>query len=187
MHPYSYRDENGNTIPPQLQPFNSVGENAIDIKQGPGPISITNNIIHGFRPTLEGQDASGAMGVGITFHMYASGITIRKNHFYDNVIHLSVDKGDIAPSDQPSRDVIISDNIFEDAVEPNGVYADTTQRTSGLRIANVSDVQAFNNTFLNHVGNNTELLFLDNISNIELDNNLFYNGQIGTAPLISLA
>ena len=66
--PYRYRDENGNVVPANQQPFDNVGENAIDVKKGPGPILISKNIIHGFRYTTTNQDATGAAGEGIVIH-----------------------------------------------------------------------------------------------------------------------
>ena len=68
-HPYRYRDENGNMIATDEQPFDSVGETAITVKMGPGPINISGNVIHGYRPASPGQDASGAISAGIAFFM----------------------------------------------------------------------------------------------------------------------
>ena len=179
VHPYSYRDENGNVIPPELRPFDSVGENAIDIKHGPGPILVTNNVVHGFRPTLEGQDASGAMGVGIVLQNTAHGVTLRKNYFYDNTIHLSVEAGN-NNTGLPDRDTTISNNIFDHVVKPEGIYGGVADRTTGLRVANTSNIRVLNNTFHHQSGDQNALLFLSNISNVELKNNVFCNGKITT-------
>ena len=171
---------NGETVPANLQPFDSVGENAIDVKAGPGPIVIEKNVIHGFRPTVPGQDASGAQGVGVVIEMDARGVTLSKNHFYDNVRHLVVAKGVESSSEQPIRDTVIRNNIFKDVISPGGIYESVSPRVHALRIANVSGVQIVNNTFFQTKDNQNELLFLLNISNVSLLNNVFKKGVIIT-------
>ena len=179
IRPYQYRDVNGDAISPELQPFDNVGENAIDIKQGPGPIVISNNSVHGFRPTTEGQDASGDYGTGITIHNSAQNITLSKNSFYDNVTHLNVVGNTI--EERPERDVLIDNNIFEETVDP----ADYPGYNSvALAVGNVSNVRVLNNTIHNSSSNNRILFLTDNTENMELKNNVFYNGQIKAADNI---
>ena len=180
IHPYTYRDTNGDTVPADLQPFDSVGESAIDIKQGPGPIQIERNTFHGFRMVLPEQDASGSQGIAVGVHMNGSGVTLAKNHFYDNVGHIVIIRGITAPSDQPIRDTVIRNNIFEDVIHPGGIYEDYPWRETALRIAQVRGVEVLNNTFFQSPGNEKELLFLLGISDVSLLNNTFQNGTITT-------
>ncbi|PLW66548.1 hypothetical protein C0039_20850, partial [Pseudohalioglobus lutimaris] len=97
--PYVYRDEKGKVDSRNPQRFGNVGENAIDIKSGPGPILIEKNRMSGFRPGVGGQDVSGSNGVAIVLHKRASNITVRKNNFADNVDHLRIVTGSGAGSD----------------------------------------------------------------------------------------
>ena len=192
-HPYRYRDENGNIIATDEQPFGSVGETAITVKMGPGPINISGNVIHGYRPTLPGQDASGAMGVGVSILYEGRGVTLRDNLFYDNVIHFFVQKGvgyTTETGERPVRDTVISHNIFEESVFPTGVYAVTPQRSVALNISNVTNVKVINNTFHNSDayspdGVQKQLLVLDNSDNIELENNAFNNGRVSMRSLVN--
>ena len=173
VRPYRYRDEAGTVIPEGLRPFDNVGENAIDIKQGPGPIFISNNRIHGFRPT-SGEDASGSNGEGISISNQASGITIGKNYFYDNVIHLNVGRGNNAEV-YPDRGLSVLNNIFKEPADP-GVYGN--QIPSGMRLISASNVKIFNNTFYNSLGYEGWVLGIVDTNNVELKNNVFGNGII---------
>ena len=172
--PYRYRDENGNVVPANQQPFDNVGENAIDVKQGPGPILISKNIIHGFRCTTADQDASGAAGEGIVIHNQASGIIINKNHFYDNQMHLNVIPGNNS-NQQPNIDLLVHNNIFDELADP-GTTGDV--RPTGLFIGDVRNVRVFNNTFLSQYGDKVTLIGIADTSPVELSNNAFYNGHI---------
>ena len=174
QRPYRYRDETGAVVPEDQQPFDNVGENAIDIKQGPGPIFITGNSIHGFRASTTGQDASGSNGAGIVLHKRARGVTLSKNWFFDNRIHLSVGKGtDSAP--QQDRDTLVHNNVFGELADPN-----TTgdQHPIGLFILDVSNVKVFNNTFLSQYGEKVDLIGIGDTGVVELTNNAFQNGKI---------
>ena len=172
IRPYKYRDTTGAVI--EDPGFGNVGENAMDIKQGPGPVLIENNAIHGFRPTLPGQDATGSIGEGIVIQNQAKGITIRKNHFYDNVIHISAGRGNNT-EERPERNLSISSNIFEEPADP-GIYGD--QIPSGVRLNDASNVTLFNNTFYNQSGYSGWVLRIVNANNVELNNNVFNNGII---------
>ena len=175
QRPYRYRDEDGNIIPENQQPFDNVGENAIDIKQGPGPILISNNIIHGFRRTTSGQDATGSSGEGIVTHNQAHGITISKNHFYDNEQHLSMGRGNNSDP-QPDVDTLIHNNIFDELADPSTTGDNLPV---GLLIGSVTNVQVFNNTFRSQYGDRIYLIRMGGSGAVELFNNAFQNGGVG--------
>jgi len=172
IRPYRYRDENGIVIPPELQPFDNVGENGIDIKAGPGPIVITNNRFHGFMPTSPGQDASGGSS-GITVHEYAQGITISSNYFYDSVSHLTVGRGN-HPDEYPDRDLVITNNIFDEETY-NSDFDNWI--VMALCLDSVSNVEVFNNTFRTQLHNKAMLIKLNKLVNVKLFNNIFKNGR----------
>ena len=174
QRPYRYRDEDGHVVPENQQPFDNVGENAIDIKQGPGPILISKNIIHGFRPTTTGQDASGASGEGIIIHNQAHGITLSKNYFYDNQEHLAFWIGDNV-NEQLDVDSLVANNIFGELADPS-----TTgdQIPVGLGMGRVRNIKVFNNTFSSEYGDKIYLLRMGSANSVELFNNAFYNGRI---------
>ena len=156
--------------------FDNVGENAIDIKQGPGPITVSKNRIHGFRPTLSGQDASGANGAGIIIHNNARNITLSKNLFYDNAKHLAVAKGS-SNDMRPGRDLIVLNNIFKDTADLSGYV---NMAPTMLEINSVSNVSIFNNTFQYQSDEQQLLLVLENFDNLVLKNNAFQNGVVKT-------
>ena len=174
VRPYRYRDENGIIIPEGERPFDGVGENGIAIKNGPGPIVITHNLFHGFRPTLPAQDATGGIGEGIVILNQASGITIRENYFNNNTIHLNVGRGSNAEI-RPDRSLSVFNNIFEEAADP-GIYGN--QIPSGIRVNSARNVQVLDNTFINQAGHQGWLLQLVEASNVELKNNAFQNGIV---------
>lgn len=180
IHPYEYRDTRGKVIPESTRPFDSVGENAIDVKQGPGPIEITDNVFHGYRPTLPGQDASGATGVSVTIQNNASGITLARNHFYDNVRHVVIQKGSESSSGLPSRNVVVRHNVFEDVLEPGGIYEDYTLRVTALRVSSVRNVQILNNTFQQPTADQNALLYLTDVRDVAVMNNVFRSGIVLT-------
>ncbi len=83
-----------------------VGENAVDVKGVIGPIYITGNTVHGFRPCESpktnppgNQDCTGSNGPGITIHdggdtsTPATNVTIENNELYDNIYGLNVSSG----------------------------------------------------------------------------------------------
>ena len=83
-----------------------VGENAVDVKGAEGPIYITGNKMHGFRPCKSPktnppgtQDCSGASGPAITIHdggitkTSAYNVIIEDNDLYDNIYGLSISAG----------------------------------------------------------------------------------------------
>ena len=175
QRPYRYRDESGNVVADPMS-FDNVGENAIDIKQGPGPITVSKNRIHGFLPTLSGQDASGANGAGITIHNNARNITLSKNLFYDNAKHLAVAKGS-SNDMRPGRDLIVLNNIFKDTADLSGYV---NMAPTMLDINSASNVSIFNNTFQYQSDEQQLLLVLENFDNLVLKNNAFQNGVVKT-------
>ncbi|MBI4790809.1 MAG: right-handed parallel beta-helix repeat-containing protein [Chloroflexi bacterium] len=83
-----------------------VGENGVDVKGAEGPIYITGNKMHGFRPcrspktTPPGiQDCTGSSGPAITIHdggiikTPAFNVIVENNELYDNVYGLSISAG----------------------------------------------------------------------------------------------
>ena len=175
QRPYRYRDESGNVVADPMS-FDNVGENAIDIKQGPGPITVSKNRIHGFLPTLSGQDASGANGAGITIHNNARNITLSKNLFYDNAKHLAVAKGS-SNDMRPGRDLIVLNNIFKDTADLSNYL---NMAPTMLDINSASNVSIFNNTFQYQSDEQQLLLVLENFDNLVLKNNAFQNGVVKT-------
>jgi hypothetical protein len=184
VRPYRYRDENGNVIPEGQRPFDNVGENAIDIKQGPGPIVISNNLIHGFRPS-SGQDASGSIGSAIVIQNQANDITISENYFADNTIHLNAGRGNHADP-RPDRALSIFNNIFDEAADP-GIYG--SQTPSGIRLNGASNVKVFDNTFINQANHQGWLLQLVETNDVELKNNALQNGilSLNTSSITNLS
>ena len=83
----------------------AVGENAVDIKGVYGPIIVTGNKIHGFRPCESSktnppgtQDCSGSTGPGIVVHVGSANsppqdIYIEGNDIYDNTYGINVSGG----------------------------------------------------------------------------------------------
>ncbi|PLW66530.1 hypothetical protein, partial [Pseudohalioglobus lutimaris] len=93
-------------------------------------------------------------------------------NFADNVDHLRIVTGSGAGSDQPRRNVEVSNNIFADTA-----YSGSRKPTS-LVLEGVRDVSVYNNTFYNKQGSGKRILSLRNLSNIELFNNIFHNGGV---------
>jgi hypothetical protein len=118
----------------------NVGENAIDIKKVRGPILISGNVIHGFRPTTPQQDCSGDHGHGITIHYDARNIIVERNLFYDNTTHLNVVKGSVG-TEYGTRNIVIRNNIFKGARSSNGI------KGYALRFGWVDSVEVYHNTF----------------------------------------
>jgi len=118
----------------------NVSENAIDIKKVNGPILISGNSIHGFRPTTPEQDASGAHGDGIVIHNNARNIIIERNLFDDNTFHLVISQG-TRGTPGGTRDIVVRNNIFKEArkSENEGGYA--------LSIDSAANIEVYHNTF----------------------------------------
>jgi len=176
IRPYVYRDLDGKPTQ-DTQRFGNVGENAIDIKAGPGPINVTGNTIRGFRASASGQDSSGSMGVGLSIANSSSGINLRRNHFIDNIFHVRI-VGDRAPTLLPNRDVDVSSNIFEEVA----AYTGSGQIPTGLDLVNVTGVRIHNNTFYNLKSGGKRLLRLQDIREVSMQNNLFHNGVVLQPP-----
>jgi parallel beta-helix repeat protein len=80
-----------------------VGENAVDVKGVDGPITISDNIVRGYRPCVSPirggtQDCSGSKGTGIVVHNGkaagpASNVRVEGNDISDNVTGLVVSSG----------------------------------------------------------------------------------------------
>jgi hypothetical protein len=142
----------------------NVGENGIDIKRTTGPILISGNKIHGFRPSTPEQDASGGGGGGIAIHNGARNIMIEKNLFYDNTIHLGISEGTVMPGNILG-DITIRNNIFKTA---SPAANRVPEQGFALLIADTNVVAVYHNTFYaNHVflrsWNTTAGIFKNNI------------------------
>lgn len=174
VRPYVYRDLDGKVVAQSgRQKFGNVGENAIDIKGGPGPIDITDNVMKGFRAKVSGQDSSGSMGPAVVVHFDAAGVNLRRNRFSDSIFHIRV-VGDHAKNSMPDRNVEISNNFFEDVTPYDG----TGQVPTGLDIGNVTNVRVFHNNFYNLQGEGKRLLRTYELRDAAIQNNLFYNGTV---------
>ncbi|MBI4788050.1 MAG: right-handed parallel beta-helix repeat-containing protein [Chloroflexi bacterium] len=109
-----------------------VGENAIDVKGADGPIYITGNKVHGFRPCESpktnppgNQDCSGSNGPGITVHdggankTPAYNVTLENNDIYDNTIGLVVATG--------AKNIVVRgnrvNNNLKQGIEMHDVYS----------------------------------------------------------------
>ena len=141
------------------------GENGIDIKSTTGPIYITGNNIHGFRP-CDGdvQDCSGSSGDGMVVHGDPDGpatnIIIEKNTFWNNTYGLAVASGGSQNGGTP-RDVIVRNNIFYDNLE------------IGLRVNPPSVFEMSHNTFYNNNDHHVVMYLSSPGSGCERANNLF--------------
>ncbi|MBI4790808.1 MAG: right-handed parallel beta-helix repeat-containing protein [Chloroflexi bacterium] len=109
-----------------------VGENGVDVKGADGPIYITGNKVHGFRPCESpktnppgNQDCSGSNGPGITVHdggankTPAYNVTLENNDIYDNTIGLVVATG--------ARNIVVRGNRISNnqkqGIEMHDVYS----------------------------------------------------------------
>ena len=152
---------------PYTGPWGNLGENGIDIKAAQGPITITSNLIHGFRPTVPGQNASGAGGEGMLIHWpfpdgpTAQNILVEKNHLYDNTIHLHVTN---------SQNITVTNNIFSEARDPVG--NSTWAPGSALVVGFVQTIEVLHNTFYN----NDYFLTGQEVMNGEFKNNFIWGG-----------
>ncbi|MFW6116111.1 MAG: right-handed parallel beta-helix repeat-containing protein [bacterium] len=147
---------------PYLGILGNIGENGIDVKKCRGPVVISENEIHGFRPTVPEQDASGAKGDGLIIHGEAYNVLVDRNLFYDNTAHLNVAKGDGAGP----RNIIIRNNILRESVSSdNPGY---TVEGSALQVRFASGIYVYHNTFVdNHrylvTADTTDAVFKNNI------------------------
>jgi hypothetical protein len=150
----------------------NVGENAIDVKgfsgSLKGPVLISGNKIHGFRPTTPEQDASGADGDGITIHNSARNIIVEKNHFYDNTSHLYAFRH---KGSQPVENIIIRNNVFQEARV--GYRADTSLGGYALMVGEASNIEIYHNTFYN----NDVYLKSYGVMSGTFKNNVVYGGR----------
>ena len=81
------RDRDGTLKDKRLQQrWGNTGENGIDIKQvdADGSVAIRGCEISGYRPTLPGQNATGAFGAGIVIHFGSHNITVSRCRLRDN-------------------------------------------------------------------------------------------------------
>lgn len=109
-----------------------VGENGVDVKGADGPIVITGNRVHGFRPCESPktnppgtQDCSGSNGPGITIHdggiakTPAYNVTLENNDLYDNTIGLVVATG--------AKNIVVRgnriNNNLKQGIEMHDVYS----------------------------------------------------------------
>jgi parallel beta-helix repeat protein len=117
-----------------------VGENAVDVKGVEGPVIITGNKVHGFRPCESPksnpsgtQDCSGSNGPGLTIHeggltkTSAYNVTVENNDVYDNTIGLVVSTG--------TRNIVVRGNRISNNL------------TVGLDVHDAYSVSVTNNTF----------------------------------------
>jgi nitrous oxidase accessory protein NosD len=116
-----------------------IGENAVDVKAVDGPITISDNVVRGYRPCvspLKGgtQDCSGSNGTGVVVHNGraagpAANVRVEGNDISDNVTGLVVSSG--------ASHVTVSGNRIHD----NG---------TGLLVDQVTDISITANVFMNN-------------------------------------
>ena len=139
---YVERDEDGATVDPPT--FAGVGETGIDIKSGPGPIYVQDNVIHGYRKSNPAtQDTDGGYGTGIVFHQtLADGeYHIRRNLIYDCEQALVC----AAFSTPGNKGIQIYNNIIVTDTADTDAYVAST--TYSLRHTGAYDSIIENNTF----------------------------------------
>jgi hypothetical protein len=142
----------------------NVGENGIDIKNTKGPVLISGNIIHGFRPTIPGQDALiNHWGDGLLIHDNARNIIVERNLLYDNTIHLVIARGSDG-TNRDTRDIIVRNNIFRQA---RGEYA--------VRVSKATNISLYHNTFYD----NEESFRSYEVSGGVFKNNVIIGGKLG--------
>lgn len=146
----------------------NVGENAIDIKGVSGPVVIAGNTIQGFRPVIEGQDASGANGDGIIIHDYARNIVIERNLFYDNTTHIMLGKH---TQDPQAQDITIRNNVFKEARSQGSI------KGRALGVNTVSNIAVYHNTFYDN-----DFTIKSGDMNGEFYNNVIVGGQLIAYP-----
>jgi hypothetical protein len=122
----------------------NVGENGIDVKKCDGPITISGNWFHGFRPTTPEQDASGAHGDGLIIHGEARNVVVDGNYFVDNTTHINIAKGD----GTGPQDIVVRNNIMRDSVTVN--VADETIVGAAVQVRSALNVDVIHNTFINN-------------------------------------
>ena len=117
----------------------AVGENAVDVKGVYGPIYITGNKIHGFRPCQSpktnpsgNQDCSGSTGPGIVIHVGSTGfvpadIFIQGNDIYDNTHGINVSGG---------KNVVVSNNQIHDNLKTGVLHSGGELKLSGNTYSN---------------------------------------------------
>lgn len=152
---------------PYVGILGNVGENGIDVKKSRGPIVISQNRIHGFRPTTPEQDASGANGDGLIVHGEAQNVTIERNLIYSNTAQINIAQGAGAG---PSN-IIIQNNILMDSVSSD--LSGSHIEGSGLQVRSAVDVFIYHNTLVN----NEYYLRSAFVSRGELKNNVIIGGK----------
>lgn len=158
-----------------------VGENGVDVKGVVGPVSITGNKVHGFRPcqspttsTPGTQDCSGSNGEGMVIHDGGStltspyNVTLENNEVYDNVYGVVVASGakNITVRGNQSHNnlqvglliksvysILVTGNTF--STNPRHIKVDSTPLSGGSCSIN-------NNTFL---GTGTALVLNSSLCN----------------------
>jgi hypothetical protein len=152
---------------PYVGLLGNVGENGIDVKTCRGPILISGNEIHGFRPTTPEQDASGANGDGLIVHDEAQEVFIDSNLFYDNTAHLNIAKGD----GTGPRNITIRNNVLKGSV--SSVNPGYTVEGSALQVRFALGVQVYHNTFVD----NDRYLVTADAAGCVFQNNIVVGGR----------
>jgi len=116
-----------------------VGENAVDIKGVYGPIYVTNNKMHGFRPCQSSktnppgtQDCTGSNGPAIVIHTGSTGfvptdIYVTGNDIYDSTIGFNMSNG---------NHVLFQNNLVYDNLEYGVNYSGGDLTLSGNTYTN---------------------------------------------------
>ncbi|MFV1994598.1 MAG: right-handed parallel beta-helix repeat-containing protein [Verrucomicrobiales bacterium] len=111
------RNPDGTLVDQDLQEqWGNTGENGIDVKEVDpgGSVTIQNCEISGYRPTVPGQNASGAFGAGIVVHFGSRNVVVARCRLSDNSQGITVGgvrKGGGPPAEVRIENCLIHDNL----------------------------------------------------------------------------
>jgi len=140
-------------------------ENAIDVKSigGQERTVIRGNVMHGFRETDPSCGGNGSIGPAIILHSDADNILIERNEIYDSNGALRMHKSYGQPDD-----IEFVNNLVHDLDDSSTAWINGF----GLLAIGASGLKFNHNTFINVPG---KVVYIDDITDLSLVNNLFYN------------
>jgi hypothetical protein len=150
----------------------NVGENGIDVKWVVGPVLISGNIIHGFRPTTSAQDASGANGEGIVIHDNAQNVVVEGNYLYDNTRHIVISRGTGGTSGD-TTEIVVRNNQLRDAKN------DSNDAGAAIVVIDVGNISIVGNEIIS--SDDTFYLITHVGGKVVFKNNVIHGGMPGGA------